>query len=408
MAKVYSVSQINSYIKNMFTQDFVLNDISISGEVSNRSYNRSGHVYFSLKDASAAISCVLFAGAKKRGLDFELENGQQVIVDGSISVYEQRGVYELYASKIRLAGEGALYEKFLALKQELEEMGMFDASYKKAIPSYVRTLGVVTAPTGAVLHDIITVSRRRSPGIRIVLCPAKVQGEGAADSVAAGLRALDTQGLDVIIVGRGGGSIEDLWAFNEETVARAIFDCTTPVISAVGHETDTTIADYVADLRAPTPSAAAELAVPDMAAVLEQLRAVRAQMNRLMNDRVLIYRMRLDKLKTRLSFASPAQRVREQRRRLTDLQDAFEREIGSRLQDRKQSLALYAQRLKSVSPLEKLAQGYACVTDADHKRVYSVEQVKPQDAVTIYVSDGQIDASVTAAAHLAGEGGSDG
>ncbi len=390
MAKIYSVSQINSYIKTMFTQDFVLNRISVSGEVSNCKYHSSGHVYFSLKDESGTLACVLFASARK-GLAFRLSDGQQVVVDGSINVYERDGKYQLYASAIRLAGEGALYEKYLALKRELEEMGMFDASYKKEIPAYVRTLGVVTAPTGAAVHDIITVSRRRSPGIRIILYPARVQGDGAAESVAEGLRALDALGLDVIIVGRGGGSIEDLWAFNEEIVARAIFACSTPVISAVGHETDTTIADFVADKRAPTPSAAAEIAVPDAAAILDRLRADGTGMDNLMRDRISVSRMRLEQMQLRLNYASPVQRTREQRQRLADLQEALERDMRLMIESKRHTLALYAQRLKNVSPLEKLTQGYACVTDAGGKRVYSVGQVQPGDHLEVYVSDGEID-----------------
>ena len=258
MQNVYTVRQVNAYIKSMFTQDVVLRSIYMKGEVSNCKYHTSGHIYFSLKDESGTISCVMFASARK-GLAFGMKNGQQVLVLGNISVYERDGTYQLYASRILLDGAGLLYEKFEALKAELEEMGMFDPVYKKPIPPFVKKLGVVTAPTGAAVRDIIQISRRRNPGIQIILYPALVQGEGAAESVAKGIAMLDAYGVDVIIAGRGGGSIEDLWAFNEEETARVIFSCNTPVISAVGHETDTTIADYVADLRAPTPSAAAEL-----------------------------------------------------------------------------------------------------------------------------------------------------
>ena len=270
MQNVYTVRQVNAYIKSMFTQDVVLRSIYMKGEVSNCKYHTSGHIYFSLKDESGTISCVMFASARK-GLAFGMKNGQQVLVLGNISVYERDGTYQLYASRILLDGAGLLYEKFEALKAELEEMGMFDPVYKKPIPPFVKKLGVVTAPTGAAVRDIIQISRRRNPGIQIILYPALVQGEGAAESVAKGIAMLDAYGVDVIIAGRGGGSIEDLWAFNEEETARAIFSCNTPVISAVGHETDTTIADYVADLRAPTPSAAAELAVADISALQGEL-----------------------------------------------------------------------------------------------------------------------------------------
>ncbi|MCC8103480.1 MAG: exodeoxyribonuclease VII large subunit [Clostridiales bacterium] len=391
--KVYSVGQINSYIKMMFTQDFVLNRVSISGEVSNCKYHTSGHIYFSLKDDTGTIACVMFASARK-GLAFRLSDGMQVIADGSVSVYERDGKYQLYVSRMRKDGAGLLYEKFLALKQELEDMGMFSPEYKQPIPSFVRKLGVVTAPTGAAVQDIINISRRRSPGIQIILYPAKVQGDGAAESVADGIRALDSLGLDAMIVGRGGGSIEDLWAFNEEPVARAIFECQTPVISAVGHETDTTIADLVADLRAPTPSAAAELAVPDTVAIADRLLAQKAAMDRQMRSRITEYRLRLEQEQTRLNYASPIQRVREQRQRLADQEESFDRAMKQLLEARKHALALYAQKLKNGSPLEKLAQGYACVTDEAGSRVYSVGQVEAGDAIRIYVSDGCLEADV--------------
>lgn len=251
MRNVYTVKQVNAYIKNMFTQDFMLNRIYIKGEVSNCKYHTSGHLYFSLKDESGTIACVMFAG-QRSGLSFRMQEGQQVIVLGSVSVYERDGRYQVYAKEIVLDGAGLLYEKFIKLKKELEEMGMFAPEYKKPIPKYVRTVGVVTAPTGAAVRDIINITRRRNPYVQILLYPALVQGDGASESVVRGIRALEEAKVDVMIVGRGGGSIEDLWAFNEENVARAVFECSIPVISAVGHETDTTIIDYVADLRAPT------------------------------------------------------------------------------------------------------------------------------------------------------------
>lgn len=389
MAKIYSVSQVNTYIKTMFTQDFVLNRISIRGEVSNCKYHTSGHIYFSLKDAGGTLACIMFAGARK-GLAFRMSDGQQVVVDGSVNVYERDGKYQLYASRIRLDGAGVLYERYLALKQELEEMGMFAAEYKKPIPAHVRSLGIVTASTGAAVRDIINISVRRSPGIQLILYPAKVQGEGAAESVAAGLRALDLLNLDVIIVGRGGGSIEDLWAFNEETVARAIFACKTPVISAVGHETDTTIADFVADLRAPTPSAAAELAVQDTNVLLQQMEGYRDQLQRMVMYRVNTDRMRLEQYQMRLSYASPAHRVREQRQRTAELEDLFRGCMENALQRRKHQMAVYIERLRGLSPLGKLAQGYAAVEDHENQRIFSVTQVQAGDLLKIYVSDGCI------------------
>lgn len=238
---VYTVKQVNAYIKNMFTQDFMLNRIYVKGEVSNCKYHTSGHIYFSLKDESGTIACVMFAG-QRGGLSFHMREGQQIIVFGSVNVYERTGAYQLYANEIRLDGEGALYEKYQMLKQELEEMGMFAPEYKQQIPAYAKRIGVVTAPTGAAVRDIMNISARRNPYVQLILYPAQVQGEGAKESIVRGIRMLEMKEVDVIIIGRGGGSIEDLWAFNEEEVARAIFDCTVPVISAVGHETDVTIA----------------------------------------------------------------------------------------------------------------------------------------------------------------------
>ena len=271
MASVYSVTEVNSYIKHMFEQDFVLNNVYVKGEISNCKYHTSGHIYFTLKDKGGVIACVMFAG-NRRGLNFRLEEGLKVTAFGSVNVYERDGKYQLYVKEVKMDGQGDLYRKFELLKAELLEMGMFDASYKKSLPKYAMKVGIVTAKTGAAIQDIINIATRRNPHVQLYLYPAIVQGAEAAPTIVQGIRTLDELGLDVIIVGRGGGSLEDLWAFNEEIVARAIFSCNTPIISAVGHETDTTIADYVADMRAPTPSAAAELAVFDYNAYLAELK----------------------------------------------------------------------------------------------------------------------------------------
>ena len=244
MKNTYSVGQVNRYIKNMFTQDYLLQKIYVKGEVSNCKYHTSGHIYFSLKDETGTLNCVMFAG-HRRGLAFAMKNGDKVIVGGSVDVYERDGRYQMYAKEITLEGAGALYERYLALKQELEDMGMFAQEYKQPIPRFLRRLGVVTAPTGAAVQDIRNISYRRNPYLQIILYPALVQGTGATESIVKGIERLDAADVDVIIVGRGGGSIEDLWAFNEEIVARAIFQCQTPIISAVGHETDFTIADFL-------------------------------------------------------------------------------------------------------------------------------------------------------------------
>ncbi len=389
MQKVYSVGQINSYIRDMFDQDFVLSRIGIRGEVSNCKYHTSGHIYFSLKDESGSLACVMFAGARK-GLSFRLGNGQQVIVRGSISVYERSGSYQLYAKEIQLDGAGLLYERYLALKQELEDMGMFAAEYKQPLPFYVKRLGVVTAPTGAAIRDIINVSTRRNPWIQIILYPALVQGQGAAESVAEGIRALDRAGVDVMIVGRGGGSIEDLWAFNEEIVARAIFDCRTPVISAVGHETDTTISDFVADLRAPTPSAAAELAVMDVRELLGQMRLYREQMQRAVGYRLEECRQKLLHAQMRLSHASPGQRLNADRQRLMEFENRLQERMQANLREKRHRTGIYIEKLRGLSPLDKLAAGYGFVTDEAGTRVYSTRQVRQGGQLNIYVSDGLI------------------
>lgn len=393
MQKVYSVGQINTYIRNMFTQDFVLNRVSVRGEISNLKYHTSGHIYFTLKDASAAIACVMFAGARG-GLAFRMSNGQQVVVDGAVNVYERDGKYQLYATKIRQDGAGELYEKFLELKEELEEMGMFAPEYKQPIPKFVRRLGVVTAPTGAAIRDIINIATRRNPGIRIILYPAKVQGEGAAESVAAGLAALDALGVDVIIVGRGGGSIEDLWAFNEETVARAIFSCHTPVISAVGHETDTTIADFVADLRAPTPSAAAELAVADVTAWLQALDEDALQLQRIMQRMIKDARSRLRECELRMRYAKPQQRLMQQKQRLDEYEERLRRAMQSLLEQTRHQLALSEERLRRLSPYEKLESGYGCILTEDGRRIRSVSQVAPGEVVQICLADGRMTARI--------------
>lgn len=393
MQKVYSVGQINTYIRNMFTQDFVLNRVSVRGEISNLKYHTSGHIYFTLKDASAAIACVMFAGARG-GLAFRMSNGQQVVVDGAVNVYERDGKYQLYATKIRQDGAGELYEKFLELKEELEEMGMFAPEYKQPIPKFVRRLGVVTASTGAAIRDIINIATRRNPGIRIILYPAKVQGEGAAESVAAGLAALDALGVDVIIVGRGGGSIEDLWAFNEETVARAIFSCHTPVISAVGHETDTTIADFVADLRAPTPSAAAELAVADVTAWLQALDEDALQLQRIMQRMIKDARSRLRECELRMRYAKPQQRLMQQKQRLDEYEERLRRAMQSLLEQTRHQLALSEERLRRLSPYEKLESGYGCILTEDGRRVRSVSQVAPGEVVQICLADGRMTARI--------------
>ncbi len=394
MKNVYSVGQVNTYIKNMFAQDFMMQRISVKGEVSNCKYHSSGHIYFTLKDAVGTIGAIMFAG-NRRGLAFPMKEGDKVIVTGSIEVYERDGKYQLYAREIALDGAGNLYLKFEALKRELEEMGMFAPEYKKPIPKYIRRLGIVTAPTGAAVQDIRNIARRRNPYVQLILYPALVQGDGAVNSIINGIHALDALGVDVIIVGRGGGSIEDLWAFNEEEVARAIFECETPVISAVGHETDTTIADYVADMRAPTPSAAAELAVFDYQAALERQQRLQAQMERCLRQRVQNAYLRLREYQTRLRYLSPELKLRERRKLAADLEEKLSGRMEQILKGKRHELALLSGRLEGMSPVKKLSQGFSYVADESGHAVTDASAVSVGQQLTVHLLKGRLQAEVT-------------
>ena len=393
MRNVYTVKQVNAYVKNMFVQDFMLNRIYVKGEVSNVKYHTSGHIYFSLKDESGTIACVMFAG-QRVGLSFRMQEGQQVIVLGSINVFERDGRYQLYAKEIILDGAGVLYAKFQQLKETLEEMGMFAQEYKQSIPVFAKKVGIVTAPTGAAVRDIINVATRRNPYVQLILYPALVQGDGAAESIVRGIRALEREKVDVMIVGRGGGSIEDLWAFNEEPVARAVFECSVPIISAVGHETDTTIIDYVADLRAPTPSAAAELAVFEYSKVEIALDEYQQKMKKTILQKIQLEKLRYDKYCTKLGYLSPAARIREYRQILADYEERIPELMHGQIKESRQNLAVYIAKMKGLSPLEKLNQGYSYIENNDKDNIKSISQVSKDELVTIYVTDGRIEASV--------------
>ena len=389
MQNIYTVAQVNAYIKNMFTQDFMLQSVFIRGEVSNCKYHSSGHIYFTLKDEKGTLSCVMFKG-NRDGLAFTLKEGQQVVAGGSVDVYERDGKYQLYVKQIVRDGTGLLYERFEELKKELEERGMFAAEYKRPVPKYIRTLGVVTAPTGAAVRDIINVAKRRNPYIQILLYPAIVQGDMAAESICNGIRALEEKGVDVMIVGRGGGSLEDLWAFNEEIVAQAVFDSEIPIISAVGHETDTTIIDYVADLRAPTPSAAAELAVYDYEQAAGILEEYAAALTRPIKRKLKEQRDRADKLRMQLGYKSPEGRIREKRMRAAGLEDDLNRGMKRKLEEGRHRFELLLEQFKGLSPLAKLSQGYSYVEDEKGRAIRRVAQVHPGDKLTVNVTDGEI------------------
>ena len=394
MRSVYTVAQVNTYIKNMFTQDYMLQSIFVRGEISNCKYHSSGHIYFTLKDEKGTIACVMFAG-NRSGLSFRLAEGQQVVVGGSIDVYERDGKYQLYARQIVLDGAGLLYEKFAALKQELLERGMFAPEYKKPIPKFVKRLGVVTAPTGAAVQDIINITRRRNPFVQIILYPAIVQGEQAAPSIVNGIRALEQMGVDVMIVGRGGGSMEDLWAFNEEIVAQAVFDCSVPIISAVGHETDTTIIDYVSDLRAPTPSAAAELAVFEYHQLESRMNTMAENLKRGMIRQCNRSRAQLTQYQMRLKYLSPANQIREKRTYALKLEEKLQMRMEALVLAKRHELELYIEKLKGLSPLEKLNQGFSFVSDTEGKAIKDVEQVSLHQTLRIQVKNGELTAEVT-------------
>ncbi len=393
MAGIYSVGQVNTYIKNMFTQDFLLSRISVKGEVSNCKYHSSGHIYFTLKDGTGTLAAVMFAG-NRTGLTFRMEDGMKVVVSGSVSVYERDGKYQLYANKIALDGEGDLFRRYQKLKAELEEMGMFAPEYKKLVPKFASKVGIVTAATGAAIRDIMNIASRRNPYVQLVLYSAIVQGEYAAASIVNGIKYLDEYGVDVIIVGRGGGSIEDLWAFNEEIVARAIFDCNTPVISAVGHETDYTIADFVSDLRAPTPSAAAELAVCDIFAVERLINDFENKLRQAMVTKINSYREILSQYLVHFKYLNPVYVLNENRQVLDDFENHLNRAMTDVIADKRHKLAILASRLDGVSPLRRIEAGYAYVEDEEGNTVKSTGNVKINDKIKINLKDGVVEGRV--------------
>ena len=383
------MTQVNRYIRQLIGEDMALSHICVKGEVSGCKYHSSGHVYFTIKDAGSSLSCILFA-SDRRGLPFRMTDGMSVAVYGSIGVFEQAGRYQLYARQIMQDGIGALYEAYEALKRKLDAEGLFDQEHKKPLPAYPSVLGIVTSKTGAALQDILNISLRRNPWLQIVLCPALVQGDGAPASIISAIRRLDAYGVDVMIVGRGGGSIEDLWAFNDESLARAVYECRTPVVSAVGHETDTTIMDFAADLRAPTPSAAAELAVPDMAGIFASLHASRSILDRRMRGILDRDQRRVQAAGKSLRLLSPAQKLLELKQGLMYRQEKLERGMSRLLEEKKSRFALQMQRLEGVSPMRQLERGYAFVADQEGRGITGAASVSVGDLLQITVTDGQI------------------
>ena len=393
--KTRSVSWLNNYIKNIVGSDPLLRDIVIKGEVSNCKYHSMGHIYFTLKDDTSSVPAVMFKGNTINGLNFRMENGQTVYVRGWVDVYERDGRYQLYAKKIVQdeGTKGKLFEQFEKLKEKLNAEGLFEFELKKEIPAFPKQIGIISAETGAAIQDIINVSRRRNPYVQLILYPAKVQGEGAAETVIQGIKKLDVMGLDTIIIARGGGSMEDLWAFNDEALARTIFNAATPIITGIGHEIDFTIADYVSDRRAPTPSAAAEIAVPDVMTTVRRVRTLRDGMSRAMKAKVDQTKMRLQNMKLRLDKQSPERLLADRIQYLAGLSDRMRILMDNKYRNYFNRFEVQRSRLTALNPTAKLTGGFGYV-EANGKPLTSVRDVKVGDKISITVHDGNINTVV--------------
>ncbi|MCT4543704.1 MAG: exodeoxyribonuclease VII large subunit [Vallitalea sp.] len=390
---IFSVSQVNAYIKKIFINDYVINDIWIKGEVSNCKKHRSGHVYFTLKDNNSAISCILFKNYTNF-VECDLKDGINITARGYISVYERAGTFQLYVQQIKSDGIGELYKQFEFLKEKLDNKGYFNSDNKKKIPRYPRKVGIVTSDTGAAIRDIINVSKRRNPYIGLVLYPSLVQGEGASSNIVKGIKYLNAiEDIDVIIIGRGGGSIEDLWAFNEEIVAEAIYEAKTPIISAVGHETDYTISDFTSDLRAPTPSAGAELAIPDYNEIEQILDKYRYKLTNCINIKVEYYKKGTELNKIKLDFNSPSMRVLKERQYISEVEEKLNRIISSLINEYKNNISLLEHKLKVLSPITNLEKGYSYIETIDGQ-VKGIGDVNIGQTLFIQLKDGKIEADV--------------
>lgn len=397
MNRVFSVSDINNYIKQLVSSDGILSGLSVRGEISNFKHHYTGHMYFTIKDENSILKCVMFK-TQANQLKFMPQNGNKVIVSGYISVFERDGQYQLYAGDMQPDGLGALHLAFEQLKNKLQAEGLFDTDIKKKLPMLPRSIGVVTSSTGAVIRDIINVTYRRHGKMKLVLYPVAVQGVQAAGQIAAAIQKLNQLGqVDVIIVARGGGSLEELWAFNEEIVARSVYASKIPVISAVGHETDFTICDFVSDMRAPTPSAAAELAVPDVEVLKYKLQNYNVRMKSALVKKLNICETQLQKIKTRPVFRQPYDRLNQYRLKLdNDVKHLF-RNNQMLIKDKKAQFALLAGKLDALSPLKIMERGYSVVRNADGTIVSKLEQVKPGDMLEVGLKDGKVNCSVVSA-----------
>lgn len=390
-----TVTDLNKYIKNKIDGDEMLNNVLVKGEISNFKNHYTGHMYFTLKDENSLIKCVMFKSYTTH-LSFMPKDGMKVMVLGSVAVFERDGIYQIYAKAMKEDGLGSLYTAYEELKKKLEQEGLFAESHKKKIPFMPKTIGVLTSNTGAVIRDIINVSTRRNPGVHIRLYPVPVQGPGAAEKIAEGIKFMNENKLaDVLIIGRGGGSLEDLWPFNEEIVARAIYDSELPIISAVGHETDFTIADFVADLRAPTPSAAAELAVANIDDVRETLKLYNNRYKVALKKKIELMRLSYEKCMARPAYKNPTQKINEQYMVIDMKVKALQNSMMLKLKEAKTSFVKETAKLDSLSPLKTLTRGYSIVTKQESgKAIKSVDDLNSGEKVNLRLSDGQKTATI--------------
>ena len=392
--KIFTVGQINRYIRNLLENDFILSSLLVKGEISNFKAHSSGHLYFTLKDASGALSCVMFR-QDAAGLPFEPENGMQVVVYGHISLYEKTGQYQLYAEFLEPLGIGALQVAFEQLKEKLAAEGLFDGDFKREIPKNPSCIAVITSPTGAAVRDILQIVKRRDPNVKVAIFPTLVQGEQAAADIVHSLKLVNEWGkADVIILGRGGGSMEDLWCFNDENVARAVFASEIPVISAVGHETDFTITDFVADMRAPTPSAAAELATTPLTERREAFHRLELRLERNVSALLTSCRRRLDLLKSRPVMERPLERIYRTMMDVEETQQRLDKEMTNRLMQRAERWQYLTNRLEAVSPLAVMSRGYVMAVVSSGKLLTSVKQVEVGDRVTLHLQDGKMETNI--------------
>ena len=388
-----SVSELNSYIKNKIADDEYLNNVLIKGEISNFKNHYTGHMYFTLKDENSLIKCIMFKSYAQK-LDFMPKDGMKVFVLGGVSVFERDGIYQIYVKAMQEDGVGILYKKYEELKQRLDEEGYFDESHKQKIPLMPKVIGVLTSQTGSVIRDIINVSTRRNPNVQIRLYPVPVQGEGAAEKIADGIRFMNENNLaDVLILARGGGSLEDLWPFNEEIVAHAIYNSKLPIISAVGHETDFSISDFVADLRAPTPSAAAELAVPDIYEIKQKINVYQNRLRMSLVKKVEIMKLRYEKCMNSRVFKEPTRNINDNYLRIDNYIKRLENTIKIKQKEEKTKYLELISKLDALSPLKTLTRGYSIV-ETDNKIIKSSKQLSTGDKIKLRFSDGQKNAEI--------------